>query len=294
MKEIATDMPRTDYIDAELTRLHQKQRQQQASSHDPYDDSTTFDFDAPLCTNTALPEGRQPAALGRIHEIDLGPDSKARTAALTEAARHRLQLLREGHDPEALDAAESQKPPRLRRDGKPFRRRKRRNSSDVKRDKLVEEVLRESRLDIYDDDQQKGTSSNKPHRARKHHQHQHQRPQQQGSTGNNDPTRSPPPRSNSSGSGSGSDEDDEAADDALAEQFRRDFLEQVAARRRQRQRGPPPGSAKARAQQQEKQRRKLDGTASSRGPKLGGSRSARAKVRERQLEEKAAAKRPGR
>lgn len=81
---------------------------------------------------------RQPASLGRLHEIDLGPDSTLRNIARTEAAKRRL----EG------GSAEIEEIPgkvRLRRDGKPWRSRRRRNSEDVKRDKLVEDVLRESR-----------------------------------------------------------------------------------------------------------------------------------------------------
>ena len=78
---------------------------------------------------------RQPAALGRLHEIDLGPDATLKNIARTEEAKRRL----EGG---VFDEGDGKV--RLRRDGKPFRRR-RRNSEDVKRDKLVEEVMRESR-----------------------------------------------------------------------------------------------------------------------------------------------------
>ena len=169
-----------------------------------------------------LQSGKQPAALGRILEVDLGPDAKARNVALTEAAQRRL------------DGAESEEDekPRLRRDGKPFRR-KRRTSTDVKRDKLVEEVMRESRLEIYDDDDD----------AAEGH------------------------------AGEG------AADDRIAEQFRRDFLDAVSNRRR---RAPASASAKAKGKAV---------ASEPRGPKLGGSRSARAKIRENQLEEAAKGKR---
>ena len=165
-----------------------------------------------------LQKGRQPAALGRLHEIDLGPDATARNIALTEAAQRRLD-----------GQPEEEEKPRLRRDGKPFRR-KRRTSTDIKRDKLVEEVMRESRLEIYDDDD----------------------------TGE-------------------ADGGDGEADDMIAEQFRRDFLDAVSNRRR---RAPAAAS-------------KVNGkvvAAEPRGPKLGGSRSARAKVREKELEEAAKGK----
>ena len=81
---------------------------------------------------------RQPAALGKLHEIDLGPDATMRNIARTEAAKRRLAG-------EIAEVEESTGKIRLRRDGKPWRARKRRNSEDVKRDQLVEEVLRESR-----------------------------------------------------------------------------------------------------------------------------------------------------
>jgi len=115
---------------------------------------------------------------------------------------------------------------RLGRDGRPLkpRPRKRRNSEDVKRDALVEEVLKESRLDMYDEP-------------------------------------SPEPQQ-PAGSGDG---DDEAADEKIAEQFRKDFLAAMEMRRRHRAPGQP----------------KPPGEAAHRGPKLGGSRSARAAMREK-------------
>ena len=81
---------------------------------------------------------RQPAALGKLHEIDLGPDARLRNIARTEAAKRRL----EGGDVEIVEETGKV---RLRKDGKPWRTRRRRNSEDVKRDRLVEEVMRESR-----------------------------------------------------------------------------------------------------------------------------------------------------
>ena len=81
---------------------------------------------------------RQPAALGKLHEIDLGPDATLKNIAMTEAARRRLDGLVE-------DEEQGTGKVRLRRDGKPWRGRRRRNSEDVKRDQLVEQVMKESR-----------------------------------------------------------------------------------------------------------------------------------------------------
>lgn len=60
--------------------------------------------------------------------------------------------------------------------------------------------------------------------------------------------------------------DDQAADDRIAEQFRREFLDAIQSRRR---------FARAR-------NTKTTKTTAPRGPKLGGSRSARAAMREKQ------------
>lgn len=86
---------------------------------------------------------KQPAALGKLQEIDLGDEVRSRNVELTDRARRRL----DGEDVEdenELGQGKSRKA-RLGRDGKPWRSRKRRGSDDVKRDKLVEEILRENR-----------------------------------------------------------------------------------------------------------------------------------------------------
>ena len=166
---------------------------------------------------------RQPAALGKLHEIDLGPDATLTNIARTEAAQRKLH----GIEPE-IDAKTGKV--RLRRDGKPYGWRKRRNSEDIKRDKLVEEVMRESKLEIYDEPDEE------PKRG----------------------------------------DGDQAADDRIAEQFRREFLDAVNSRQQKAIPKAPQPKGKA-----------VDDKPS--GPKLGGSRSARAKMRE--IEEAAAKKR---
>jgi len=103
-------------------------------------------------------------------------------------------------------------------------RRRRRTSQDIQRDKLVEEVLKESKLqvELYDEP-----------------------------ADNND------------------EEEEGAADDRIAEKFRREFLDALMSRRRRR-----GNYQKA---------KKKDDAKKPRGPKLGGSRSARAAMRESQL-----------
>lgn len=87
---------------------------------------------------------RQPAALGKLHEVDLGAEARALNE---ERTRRRIAGERslEEEEAEAL-AAKNPKKVRLGPDGKPWRgRKKRRGSEDVKRDMLVEELLRENR-----------------------------------------------------------------------------------------------------------------------------------------------------
>lgn len=201
------------YIDSELAK---RERQSKSTS-------TFTQNRQELSSNGALLDTgieRQPAALGKLHEVDLGPDATLRNIALTEAAQRKL----EGAEPELDEKTGKQ---RLRRDGKPYRWRKRRNSDDIKRDKLVEEVMRESRLEIYDEpDEDEGADG------------------------------------------------DQAADDRIAEQFRREFMDAISSRKKKA--GQEKKGVKGKA---------LDDK--PKGPKLGGSRSARAAMREK---EEAAAK----
>ena len=226
----ATKVLRMAYIDSELAKRRQHLNNGTSSS-------SKWDFEGlePSST-TDLAIHRQPAALGKLHEIDLGPDATLRNIARTEAAKKRLENGRE-------EVVDDNGKVRLRKDGKPWRGRRRRNSDDVKRDQLVEEVLKESRckqivdkakmvmlimfaVEIYDEAKDDGG------------------------------------------------DDDQAADDRLAEQFRREFVDAVQSRR---QKNKPATAAKPAkgAKVEDKPR----------GPKLGGSRSARAAMRE--LQEKA-------
>lgn len=77
---------------------------------------------------------------GRLQEVDLGDEVRARNAAMTEQARRRLAG-------EAIEDESdgSRKHPRVGKDGKPWRGRKRRASDDVKRDQMVEALMRENR-----------------------------------------------------------------------------------------------------------------------------------------------------
>uniref|UniRef100_A0A093VMQ3 Uncharacterized protein C9orf78 like n=1 Tax=Talaromyces marneffei PM1 TaxID=1077442 RepID=A0A093VMQ3_TALMA len=146
----------------------------------------------------------------KLHEIDLGQETKLQNIARTEAATRRMA----GESPDAVEEVGKSKSWRNRR----------RNREDIERDRLVEEVLRESKLDVYDEPEQSANY------------------------------------------------DDTAADDRIAEQFRRDFMEAIQTRRRTQRNRTTTTATNSRVAKPEPPR----------GPKLGGSRSARAAMREMQ------------
>ena len=189
---------------------------------------------------------RQPASLGKLHEIDLGAEARRRNIERTQAAV-------EGRPSEHEEQKEEPVKMRLCRDGKfrPRRRRKRRNSEDIKRDEIVEDMFRESRLaNIYDSPEAAAAAIGGANGV--------------GNTANNE------------------GDQEAAADDKIAEQFRREFLEAVAARH---------------SQQKKQKKKKGEGEKSDDkigGPKLGGSRSQRAAMHARQVAEKQAERNSGR
>ena len=85
---------------------------------------------------------RQPAALGKLMEVDLGDEARDRNVERTNQAKRRM----DGGEIEDEGAARKPAKIRLGPDGKPWRnKKKRRGSDDIKRDKMVEDVLRENR-----------------------------------------------------------------------------------------------------------------------------------------------------
>ena len=171
---------------------------------------------------------RNPASQGKLHEIDLGPTSTLSNIARTEAAIS-------GAPP---PPPPPKKPPKARigRNGKPYipkprKDRNRRNSADIARDKVVEALLHETKLDVYDDGPSEKT---------------HVREGEQGN------------------------ETEGAADERLAEQFRREYLDAMSERREKQNKMPGSGAGAKLGEDRPK------------GPKLGGSRSARAAMKERE------------
>ncbi|KAL2841198.1 hepatocellular carcinoma-associated antigen 59-domain-containing protein [Aspergillus pseudodeflectus] len=197
---VDVDKHMMDYIESELAKRYRQGLPGDTPGLDAIDRRAV---DSTLPTSE-LPE-REPAALGKLHEIDLGQEARLRNIARTEEATRRLN----GDDDELSTSRSPSKPPRYR---------KRRTSQDIMRDRLVEEVLRESKLDVYDEPEGEEAAA-----------------------------------------------DDLAADDRVAEQFRREFMDAMQSRRRM------PRTKPATKQ-----------TEAPKGPKLGGSRSARAAMREMQ------------
>ncbi|KAL2844314.1 hepatocellular carcinoma-associated antigen 59-domain-containing protein [Aspergillus pseudoustus] len=197
---VDVDKHMMDYIESELAKRYRQGMPGNAPSLDSSDQRAPRNAPA----TPELPE-REPAALGKLHEIDLGQETKLRNIARTEEATRRMN----GNDDD---------PPTYRSPKKPSQYRKRRTSEDIARDRLVEEVLRESRLDVYDEPEEEAVAA-----------------------------------------------DDQAADDRVAEQFRREFMDAIQSRRRVSRMKPATKQTEA-----------------PKGPKLGGSRSARAAMREMQ------------
>lgn len=263
----AADGAREEYIEAELARRHHAVASSSSAAQAP------LSSQEPLAGGTATialpkPEPRNRALQGQLMEIDLGDEARSRNEALTERARRKLQ----GEAIEDEEQAGRPRKVRLGKDGKPWRSRNRRNSDDVRRDQLVEEILRENRRKLC-------PVPVLPFLV----------------TTNNTPvdvyeTPTPPPAAAAAASGSagddGSGDADGAADDRIAEEFRREFLDAMAERQQKRKKpaNAPPGGAGAKAGTKDEEVLK--------GPKLGGSRNVRAAMRNLLLEKAKEAKKP--
>ncbi|GKU00150.1 hypothetical protein FLAG1_07545 [Fusarium langsethiae] len=198
-----------DYIESRLSNRAVRdslQTTSSASASDPARQSST---------NAIKHETGRAVMQGQLMEIDLGDHAQD-----SSAARNGRPSQGDG----ATGGERRAKKPRLRRDGKPWRPRNRRDSDAAKRDQIVDEILRETRLDLYE------------------------------------------PAAEQSGSAAGADQDG-AADERLAEEFRQQFLEDVAERqlRKKKATNQParPGTEEV-----------------LKGPKLGGSRNTRAQMRD--------------
>ena len=226
--EAVTNVLRMAYIDSEMAKRRLGQSLPSATSSNSLTSESDSDGNATSTNDKRLAQ-RHPASVGKIHEIDLGTDASLRNV---ERTQHAIRRAQNGETPLSLnEKLLKPRKPRMGRDGKPMkpRPRKRRNSEDVKRDQLVEQVLRESKLEMYGDSVEAPLGDN--------------------------------------------DNGDLDTDEKIAEQFRQDFMDAMESRQRTRTSGQP------------KMPSGKPGEVGPKGPKLGGSRSARAAMRERELAE---------
>lgn len=220
----------------------------------------------------AVSEAAISAVHGRLMEIDLGEEARNRNVALTERARRRLEGAPLESDSEADGGSAAAGPGgasapasalgkggkvRLGRDGKPWRSRNRRTSDDLRRDQLVEAVMRENRLDVYDPEPDGPPGALAGAAA------------DLGAAGLGAEA--------GAGVGAGEEEDYEgAADDRIAEEFRREFMDALSQRRRLRRK---PATTAVGGAGAGGPRKAGDGEV-LKGPKLGGSRNTRAQMRD--------------
>jgi hypothetical protein len=135
------------YIDSELAKRRLNTISSTGTSENTANRAYGNDSNSSGAPKVSKSLEKQPATLGKLLEIDLGNEARDRNVVRTEQARRRL----DGEDVTDESAPEGKgksKKPKLGRDGKPLRERKRRTSEDIRRDKLVEEVLRENRCKI--------------------------------------------------------------------------------------------------------------------------------------------------
>lgn len=135
--QLWTNEIRMTYIDSEMAKRYQRSplRESQEGPRPTQPQPAS---------EQSLPgqQEREPASLGKLHEIDLGQETRLQNIARTEAATRRLVGDEDSPVPGVPGTPEAG---RSGPDGKSWRNRKRRTSADIERDRLVEEVLRESK-----------------------------------------------------------------------------------------------------------------------------------------------------
>ena len=143
LSAMETNKIRMAYIESEMAKRHRRNMSTEIATVDtpPKTEPGTTTL-----SSTDLPQ-REPASLGKLHEIDLGHEAKLQNIARTEAATRRLAG-DDGQYPIAGQESSSKMDP-VGGDQRPWRNRKRRTSEDIERDRLVEEVLRESKCEPF-------------------------------------------------------------------------------------------------------------------------------------------------
>lgn len=131
------------FIENELARrrglFHESAEKQGASSDGLTDaDSSVKQSSATLSNHNVPP--RQAATLGKLHEVDLGPDAKMRNIERTQMATNRLagSVDSDGEGGSSKEPGTKQK----------WKNKQKRDSEGIRRNQLVEEVLRESKREF--------------------------------------------------------------------------------------------------------------------------------------------------
>ncbi len=138
-----TDEGRMAYIDSKLAKSRAVDDLQAQPQDTATTTGSTSDFPSHARRKVDNSETqRQPATIGKLQEIDLGDEARKRNIERTNKARRRLdgEVVEDG-----VSEGGKKKKIRLNRDGTVWIPRKRRGSDDIKRDQLVEAVLRENR-----------------------------------------------------------------------------------------------------------------------------------------------------
>ena len=122
-------------------------RRKAASGKDSSADTGTPSAHGAADSNTSINPSDPPRKLeghslqGKLTEVDLGEEARSRNEAMTDRARRIAQ----GESVHEEEQSARAKKVRLGRDGKPWQPRNRRGSDAVKRDQMVEDILRENR-----------------------------------------------------------------------------------------------------------------------------------------------------
>lgn len=138
---------RMEYIDSELAKRRRVEEGQASSSTTHSFGTGNGNGNRPTIGEVKVSTTevhRQPAALGKLVEVDLGEEAR-------RINEERTQRKLRGEKISDDDARGPKKPAKVRlgRDGKPWRGRKKRNSEDIRRDALVDDVLKESRRKFF-------------------------------------------------------------------------------------------------------------------------------------------------
>ncbi|KIV90221.1 hypothetical protein PV10_07550 [Exophiala mesophila] len=217
---------------------------------------------------SSIPSMQIRPSVTQLSEVDLGTSTYETNLVRTKEALERARL---GLPPLSTDPKPPRpRKPRIGRDGKPMKQprapRKRRDSESLARDALVESLLHENRMGVGIYEGSPGVTNLDHNASGKSRGARSDANIEQAATNQND-------------HGQNDADADADADEALAERFRQEFMDAMAERQSRhkssnqaKHSGNATGATGA-------------GATESKGPKLGGSRAARAKMAQLQQQQ---------